>query len=195
MANEFGVALRRARLAAGMTLQQLGRLVDRTRGGISAMEVGRVGPSPDLVARLERALGLPAGELARHLPPDHPARRMAAVELPVLGVVAAGPARPAPAEPGEVLRVADLFAGCVAYRVLGDSMLGDQVQNGDYLVVRPLGDDEPRAGQVVVAWLKEHGHVVKRLDRRGTLKSAGWSHRLTGADRVLGRLVGVVRLC
>jgi hypothetical protein len=103
--------------------------------------------------------------------------------------------REEPAEPGEVLRVSEMWAGCVVYRVRGESMTGDHIRNGDYLVVRPRGDGEPRAGQIVVAWLDGLGHVVKRLDRRGTLKSAGWSHRLTDADRILGTLAGVVRVC
>jgi hypothetical protein len=35
---------------------------------------------------------------------------------------------------------------------------------------------------------------VKRLGPRGQLRSTNWSHQLTDADRVLGQLVGVVRV-
>jgi len=185
-----------------MSQKALADIVAVTQGAIAHWETGRsTRVDAGTVARLERALGLPAGELARHLPADHPARRMAAAEIPVLGVVAAGPARDEPAEPGEVLRVADVFAGCVAYRVRGDSMLGDQVRSGDYLIVRPADASPLEVGQVVVAWLADPpGHVVKRLHAHNWLRSNGpgrarWSHKLTDADRVLGRLVGVVRLC
>lgn len=199
MANEFGAALRDARRLAQMSQTALAAAVGITQGAVSHLEVGRSGveQSPDLVARLERALALPAGSLARHLPADHPARRMAAVELPVLGVVAAGAGRDDQAEPGEVLRVSEMWAGCVAYRVRGDSMTGERIRDGDYLIVRPAADSTPAPGSVVVAWIDGQGHACERLDARGYLRSSGrdrWAHRLTESDTVLGTLAGLVRI-
>lgn len=197
--TDFGRALRAARQTIGWSQQQLAMAVGVTQGAIAHWETGRsTRIDPDTVARVERVLGLRPGELARHLPLDHPARRMALVDIPVLGVVAAGAGRDDPAEPGEVLRVSELWAGCVAYRVRGESMMGDQIRDGDYLVVRPAEERSPQPGEVVVAWLDGRGHVVKRLGAEGrTLHSRGrdrWRHRLRDTDRVLGALVGLIRL-
>jgi repressor LexA len=194
----FAEELRRARKAKGISQQQLAELVGISQGMVGHWETGRkASVDYQTLGRLETALGLGSGELARWLPEDHPARRMAAVELPVLGVVAAGAGRDEPAEPGEVLRTSEMWAGCVCYRVRGESMIADQIREGDYLVVRPAADQVPRAGDVVVAWIDGQGHAVKRLDARGYLRSGGrerWSHKLNDADQVLGVLVGVVRV-
>jgi repressor LexA len=194
----FGEELKGARKARGMSQAALAEAIGVTQGAIAHWETGRsTRVDYHTLGRLETALGLGSGELARWLPEDHPARRMAAVELPVLGVVAAGAGRDEPADPGEVLRTSEMWAGCVCYRVRGESMIADQIREGDYLVVRPVADQVPRAGDVVVAWIDGQGHAVKRLDARGYLRSGGrerWSHKLNDADQVLGVLVGVVRV-
>jgi SOS-response transcriptional repressor LexA len=196
VAHAFAAALRRLRKAAGLSQKQLAVAVGRTQGAIGHLETGRRGvkQSPDLVARLEQVLGVPSGTLAQYLPKEHPARRMAARAVPVVGVVAAGAGREEPAEPGEVLRANDWWAGCVAYRARGGSMQAEGILDGDYLIVRPATDEPPEVGTIVVAWLEGLGHVVKRLGPRGQLRSTNWSHQLTDADRVLGQLVGVVRV-
>lgn len=196
MAHAFAAALRRLRKAAGLSQKQLAGAVGLTQGAIGHLETGRRGvtQSPDLVARLEQVLGVPAGTLAQYLPKEHPARRMAAMAVPVVGVVAAGARREEPAEPGEVLRTTDWWAGCVAYRARGGSMQAEGILDGDYLIVRPATEEPPEIGDVVVAWLEGLGHVVKRLGPRGQLRSTNWSHQLTDADLVLGKLVGVVRV-
>lgn len=194
----FGDELRSARKAAGVTQRVLADRVSVTQAFIAQIETGKGGVErqPDIVARIETALGLPAGELARHLPDNHPAKRMAAVEIPVAGVVAAGIGCDSPADPGEVLRVSEQWAGCVAYRVRGTSMVAELIADGDYLIVRPT--DQSKEGDIVVAWLaNEGGHVVKKLADKGYLRSGGktrWAHKLTEDDRVFGSLEAIVRL-
>ena len=194
--SAFGDALRAARKASGMSQQALADAAGLSQAMITHLEVGRKEAADvDTVARMERVLQLPAGELVRHLPDNHPAKRMA-VEIPVQGIVAAGIGCDAPADPGEVLRVSEQWAGCVAYRVRGDSMLGEHICDGDYLIVRP-GSDATQ-GQIFVAWLaSERGHVVKKLFDKGYLRSGGknrWAHKLTDDDRIFGVLEAVVRM-
>lgn len=198
----FGVALKAARRQAGLKQFQLAELVGASQSNVSHLELDRRGveQSPGIVARLEAALKLPAGELAKHLPQSHPARLMAAVpsgiDLPVMGVVAAGPGRHDEAEADERLRTSEIWAGCVVYRVHGDSMATDGLRHGDYLIVRQKPGRELRIGETVVAWIDaQTGHVVKRLEKGRWLRSGdGWERRLTDGDTIYGVLVGVVRI-
>lgn len=194
----FAEAIKAARKAAGLSQKSLAERVGVSQGMVAHWETGRYGmeQSPDTVAKVEQALGLPSGELAKHLPDTHPAKRMAAVEIPVAGVVAAGIGCDSPADHGEVLRVSEQWAGCVAYRVRGTSMLAEYICDGDYLIVRP--GDHAMIGTIVVAWLAdENGHVVKKLSPNGYLRSGGktrWAHKLGDNDRIFGVLEAIVRL-
>jgi repressor LexA len=190
----FGNALKSARKAAKMSQQTLANLLGVTQGMISGIEVGRWGvqQSPDLAGRIEKALGLPSGELTQHLSVDHPARKMSAVEIAVVGVVGAGTARDEPF-PEERLAVSVELAGCVAYKVRGESMEDLHIRDGGYVFVQPVGDRMPVEGDVVVAWLaSERGHVVKRLGKRATLESPKWKYRLADDDVILGIYAGTI---
>lgn len=59
----FGAALRRVRLAAGMTQEQLGLEAGVQRNFISLIETGQNQPTLSTIARLARALGMRASEL------------------------------------------------------------------------------------------------------------------------------------
>jgi transcriptional regulator with XRE-family HTH domain len=59
----FGAALRRLRLAAGMTQEQLGLEAGVQRNFISLIETGQNQPTITTIARLARALGMRASEL------------------------------------------------------------------------------------------------------------------------------------
>jgi len=59
----FGAALRRLRLAAGMTQEQLGLEADVQRNFISLIETGQNQPTITTISKLARALGLKASEL------------------------------------------------------------------------------------------------------------------------------------
>jgi transcriptional regulator with XRE-family HTH domain len=64
----FGAALRRHRLAGGLSLSDLAKRVHYSKGHISKVETGRRGPSPDLAKRCDAALGA-NGALAGLVPP------------------------------------------------------------------------------------------------------------------------------
>lgn len=112
-------------------------------------------------------------------------RATGAVELPLLGYVAAG-------RPIEALEVADSFVVPEAFvrrqntfvlRVKGDSMIDDGIWDGDYLVVegRPLADN----GETVVALLNGQAEAtVKRFYR----DQDGWV-RLVPANPTMAPLV------
>jgi repressor LexA len=133
---------------------------------------------------------VPAPELRR----DH--------GIPILGRVAAG--RPVSAiehQEGrlewETLGVGDTFA----VRVVGDSMVGEGILEGDFAVVQPA--EEAQSGDLVVAYLGEEQEVtVKRFHRAGgrvELRPANPEYRpiqIAATDphfRLAGRVVGIVR--
>lgn len=59
----FGAALRRLRLAAGLSQEQLGLEADVQRNFISLIELGQNQPTISTISKLARALGLKASEL------------------------------------------------------------------------------------------------------------------------------------
>ena len=77
----FGAALRRVRLAAGMSQEQLGLEAGVQRNFISLIETGQNQPTITTIAKLARALGLRASELVveaeREAEPRPRARRHA----------------------------------------------------------------------------------------------------------------------
>lgn len=59
----FGAALRRLRLAAGLSQEQLGLDAGVQRNFISLIETGQNQPTISTIAKLARALGMKASEL------------------------------------------------------------------------------------------------------------------------------------
>jgi repressor LexA len=125
-----------------------------------------------------------------------------AIELPVLGAVAAG--LPIEAfETQETIAVPDDFVrragNHYVLRVRGDSMIEDHISDGDYVVVhdRPAADN----GEMVIAMLDDAGATVKRYyrERDGRVRlqpaNATMAPMYFGADQVQvrGIVVGVMR--
>lgn len=89
------------------------------------------------------------------------------VTLPLLGVVAAGtPIEPI--EEPEPIQVPQALAGRpgerFVLRVRGDSMIGEQIRDGDFVVVE--AGSEPRNGDTVVAVLRGEEATLKTFQRR-----------------------------
>lgn len=126
----------------------------------------------------------------------------AAIELPLLGQVAAG-------EPIEAVAAAESIAvpqdliprrgSCYVLRVRGDSMIDEHIQSGDYIVVHSR--DDASDGDMVVALIDGTAATVKRFYR----EPGGWI-RLQPANEqvrpirvhedsilVQGSVVGVIR--
>lgn len=125
-------------------------------------------------------------------PDERPSR------LPLVGTIAAG--RPIEAfEDREVLDLEELFAspaGRFVLRVKGDSMIDEQICDGDYVVCEPR--ETARDGEVVVALVDGHEATLKRLfrDREGIrLQPSNSNYKPIVSKNVLvqGVVVGVLR--
>jgi len=160
-----------------------------------------LGTVQNYLVRLERE-----GSLAR----DWNARRgmrvlqpqVGGFELPLAGTVAAG--KPIEAiETPDSIEVPRSMVGSgenFVLRVQGDSMIGDGILDGDYVVVRKQTDAEH--GQTVVALIRGEA-TVKRFYRKGaTIELHPANPAMTPirvADdesfRIVGVVVGVIRHC
>jgi repressor LexA len=125
-----------------------------------------------------------------------------AIELPIRGSVAAG--LPLEAfESNESIAVPDAFVRRAGehyvLRVRGDSMVDEQISDGDYVVVhdRPSADN----GEMVIAMLEDAGATVKRFyrERDGRIRLQPANATMSpiyvheSQVRVQGIVVGVMR--
>ncbi|HLV25069.1 MAG TPA: transcriptional repressor LexA [Gemmatimonadales bacterium] len=89
-----------------------------------------------------------------------------AVELPLLGLVAAGSPIEAVTH-GETLTVPDMFvsrgSAHYALRVRGNSMIDEQIRDGDFVIVQER--KSASNGETVVAMLEDSSATVKKLYR------------------------------
>lgn len=125
-------------------------------------------------------------------PDDRPTR------LPLAGTIAAG--RPIEAiEEREVVDLEEMFVsphGTFVLRVRGDSMLGDNICDGDFVIVERR--DTARDGEMVVALVEEEEATLKRIYRTPTgvrLEASNPAFEPIFAKnvRVQGVVVGVLR--
>lgn len=105
---------------------------------------------------------------SRSVEPVQPREGGEAATVPLLGTVAAG----APIEAVEVretISVPPFMVGrrgeTFVLRVRGDSMIEDQIRDGDYVVVEST--PEAREGETVVALLRGEEATLKRFHRAG----------------------------
>jgi repressor LexA len=125
-----------------------------------------------------------------------------AVELPLLGEVAAGQPIEAVPDTETVLVPPDLLrkrGENYVLRVVGDSMIDEQIRDGDYIIVnsRPTAED----GEMVVALVEGESATVKKLyrERDGRIRLQPANKRLEPMYfrpeeiAVQGVVVGVIR--
>ena len=147
-----------------------------------------------LLRRLpHKARSLELTSLVR-FPDEAPAR------LPLLGIIAAGEPIEAIEEP-ETIDLEALFtrrAGTFALRVRGDSMIDEQIRDGDYVVIERR--DHVRNGESVVALLDDGEATLKKFYRekgRIRLQPANKDYDPIFVDpgrlQVQGVVVGVIR--
>jgi repressor LexA len=133
-------------------------------------------------------------------PGSDPADGLNAGQYALLGRVAAG--RPLESfENPEILDLADLFRpsrDIFTLQVRGDSMIDEQIRDGDYVVVEKT--DQARDGQIVVALLDDEQTTLKKFFRRGSdcrLVPANPNYEpiVSNRVRIQGVVIGVLRKC
>ena len=86
--------------------------------------------------------------------------------MAILGEIGAGGLVETYTDEKEKLDLSQMFqrTDCYALRVVGDSMIEDQIKSGDRVILRPLtaGDVVPN-GEIVVAKVEGYGTMLKRL--------------------------------
>ena len=140
---------------------------------------------------------------SRSVEPLQPARpRAAAADVPLLGLVAAGAPIEAIEDTETVAVPDDMLTGRGPHfvlRVRGDSMIADQIRDGDCVVVdgRQTADN----GEMVIALVRGDAATVKRfyreVDGRIRLQPANETHAPQIYDeedvQVRGVVIGVIR--
>ena len=123
--------------------------------------------------------------------------------LSIEGEIAAGGLVEPFADEKSRLDLSDLFSrsDCYVLRVVGDSMIEDLINEGDYAIVRSLSSqDEVKNGDIVAARVGGHGTTLKRFYQEQdhvTLKPSNRKYEPIEVDadavEVQGVLVGVWR--
>jgi len=174
------------------------RLAHRAR----ALEIVKL---PDSIAQKTGGFDpqvIDGGNPANSAPAPSPAAVLAgAIELPVMGRIAAGVPIEAISEVSHNVAVPSGMVGKgdhYALEVRGDSMIDAGINDGDVVVIRE--GDTADTGDIVVALVEEQEATLKRFRRQNgmiALEAANpaYETRLYRADqvRVQGRLVGLIR--
>jgi len=148
------------------------------------------------------AYGGVSGNVSRGVKGEIPRDRRNALDLPVMGRIAAGTPIEAISHktdslsvPAAMLRARGLH---YALEVKGDSMIGAGINDGDIVVIREQEDADN--GDIVVALIEGQEATLKRLRKHGrsiALEAANpaYETRVYRDDqvRVQGRLVGLIR--
>lgn len=119
--------------------------------------------------------------------------------LPLVGKVAAGNPLLALQEYTEVIPVPEELAGHEGgflVRVEGDSMIGDHILDGDYVMIHPQSNADN--GDIVIALVNQEEVTVKRLYRNRdqiTLKPSNPAYQpiVTKEAVILGKVTGIIR--
>jgi repressor LexA len=131
-----------------------------------------------------------------------PVDAVAALELPIMGRIAAGQPIEAIADGAQNITVPQaMLAGSgehYALEVKGDSMIEAGINDGDVVVIRETSTADN--GDIVVALVEDHEATLKRFLRRGNaiaLEAANpaYETRVFPDDKVKvqGKLVGLIR--
>ncbi len=165
------------------------------RGGETATPAPSETPNPGFTPNVIR------GDFKPALPGAMIGNEVEAVDLPLLGKIAAGTPIDALSDPSNTVGVpASMLGGGEHYAltVEGDSMIEAGILDGDVVLIKRC--DSAENGTIVVALVDGYEATLKRLRRKGAsiaLEPANQKYetRIFGPDRVAvqGRLVGLLR--
>jgi repressor LexA len=118
--------------------------------------------------------------------------------LPLIGSIPAGPLAEALAQPEEIVSAEDLLPhrdGDFLLRVMGDSMVGDGIFDGDLVLIRPRV--EAAQGEIAAVQFGENYEAtLKRVFRRGqrvTLRASNPKYPEVVLSAAQVRIAGVFR--
>jgi len=120
-------------------------------------------------------------------------------KVPVVGRVAAGEPLWALKDITEIIPIPEELSGSedsFMVKVEGDSMIGDHILDGDYVMVNPQQDADN--GDIVIALLNQEEVTVKRLykkDNQITLQPSNPLYKpiVTKDIIILGKVIGILR--
>jgi repressor LexA len=120
-------------------------------------------------------------------------------DLPLVGKVAAGNPLLALQEYTEVIPLPEELAGSpdsFLVQVEGDSMIGDHILDGDYVMIKPQNNADN--GDIVIALINQEEVTVKRFYKskeKITLKPSNPAYQpITTRDiTILGKVTGIIR--
>lgn len=122
------------------------------------------------------------------------------VEAPILGFIAAGSPIEPHTDPNASLSIPPTFASgkkrVFVLQVRGESMIEEQIRDGDYVVVEQ--DEEAKDGEIVVALLDNGMATLKRFFREATRirlepANSAMSPIFVRNVRIQGKVVGLIR--
>ena len=119
--------------------------------------------------------------------------------IPVVGSVPAGNPLLALKDITEYIPIPEKLSGSdetFMVKVEGDSMIGDHILDGDYVMVKPQQDAS--SGDIVIALLNQEEVTVKRLykkDSKITLQPSNPLYKpiVTEEAIILGKVIGILR--
>lgn len=180
------------------------RLAHRARALeiIKLPEVMERKPSPRDVLKREEPAAAPVTAAAPVVPPAADIAAVHAMELPVMGRIAAGVPVEAISEVSHHVTVpGSMLSGRgthFALEVKGDSMIMAGINDGDVVVIRE--QTTANNGDIVVALVEDQEATLKRFRRKGStiaLEAANPAYETRifqdNQVRVQGRLVGLIR--
>lgn len=145
----FGEKLRRLRDEHELTQEELGKILNVKKAAISKYEADRISMNLDAIQLLCNHFKVPLSYFIDYLGP-------ATHRLPILGTIRAGiPILTEENYAGQIDVPENIHADFVL-EVVGDSMIGAGILEGDYAVCREA--PEPQTGQIIVA-LRDEGSL------------------------------------
>jgi repressor LexA len=123
-----------------------------------------------------------------------------AVEVPILGFIAAGAPIEPYTDPNASMGISPSFVSgkkrVYVLQVRGESMIEEQIRDGDYVIVEETND--ARNGQIVVALLDNGMATLKRFFKEATRirlepANSSMSPIFVRNVRIQGRVVGLIR--
>ncbi len=122
------------------------------------------------------------------------------VEVPILGFIAAGAPIEAYTDPNATFPIPPTFTSgkkrVYVLQVRGDSMIEEQIRDGDYVVIEQVND--ARDGEIIVALLDNGMATLKRFFKEATRirlepANATMSPIFVKNVRIQGKVVGLIR--